>query len=137
MSEHPAQPSASPAPQAAFAAIYLPPFAGRPAASPGALVEIAQAFSPRYERHGDEGVVMDVAGLERLMMSTTHHPHEHRAPVPQAPAHPAWRVMGEELLQAIAARGIRGHVAIAATRVTAVVLARARPGLTVVPRGAD
>ena len=50
-------------------------------------------------------------------------------------AHPAWQVMGEELVQAIAARGVRGHVAIAATRVTAVVLARARPGLTVVAPG--
>ena len=43
--------------------------------------------------------------------------------------------MGEELVQAMAAYGVRGHVAIAATRVTAVVLARARPGLTVVPSG--
>jgi protein ImuB len=131
-------------PRAAFAAIFFPPFAGsgagagnekHSAASPCVPVEIAQAFSPRYERHGDDFVSMDVAGLERLMLPRAglsgsfpdHHLSEH--------VRTAWQVMGEELMQAIAARGVRGQVAIAATRVTAVVLARARPGLTIVPMG--
>jgi protein ImuB len=114
----------------------------RAAASPGALVEIAQAFSPRYERHGDGLVAMDVAGLERLMRpragvnGSSDHRARHSSPPPDH-AHPAWQVMGEEIVLALATRGVRGQVAIAGTRVTAVVLARARPGLTVVQPGAE
>src|SRR5215467_4925549 len=72
-----------------YACLYVPPQRGKYSG----LVEIAQAFSPRYQVHRDDLVVIDVAGLERLL----------------GPA----RAIGEELRKAIAARGIRGHVAIA------------------------
>jgi protein ImuB len=78
---------------------------------------IAQDFSPRYERHRDDLVSIDVSGLERLL----------------GPA----RVIGEELRRAAAARGVRVHVAVAATRMAALVLALARPGVTVVEPGGE
>jgi len=81
------------------------------------LVAIAQEFSPRYERHCDDLVSIDVSGLERLL----------------GPA----RVIGEELRREAAARGTRPHVAIAGTRTAAMVLALARPGLTVVEPGGE
>jgi len=81
------------------------------------LVEIAQQFSPRYERHGDRLVTIDVSGLERLLGSA--------------------RTIGEELRREAAARGVRAHVAVAATRLAAMVLALARPGVTVVPGGGE
>jgi protein ImuB len=76
------------------------------------LIAIAQQFSPRYQRHGDNAVVVDVSGLERLFGSP--------------------RTIAEELRRETAARGARVHVAIAATPVGALVLAHARPGVTVV-----
>ena len=76
------------------------------------LIAIAQEFSPRYERHRDDLVSIDVSGLERLL----------------GPA----RTIGEELRREAAARGMRAHVAVAGTRMAALVLALARPGLTVV-----
>jgi protein ImuB len=79
-----------------------------------ALADIAQEFSPRFEIVGDETVI-DVTGLDRLLGSP--------------------RVIGEELRRTAAARGLRVHVAVAATRMAALVLARTRPGLTVVDRG--
>jgi protein ImuB len=81
------------------------------------LVAIAQEFSPRYERHCDDLVSIDVSGLERLL----------------GPA----RVIGEELRRDAAARGARLHVAIAGTRMAAMILALARPGLTIVEPGAE
>src|SRR2546422_9165747 len=33
------------------------------------LVQIAEAFSPRYERHGDDLVSIDIRGLDRLLGS--------------------------------------------------------------------
>ena len=79
------------------------------------LVAIAEQFSPRYERHRDDLVSIDVSGLERLL----------------GPA----GTIGAELRREAAARGIRAHVAVAGTRMAALVLALARPGLTVIPRG--
>jgi protein ImuB len=84
-----------------------------------ALVAIAQEFSPRYESCGDglPAVIIDVRGLERLL----------------GPA----QAIGEELRREAARRGVRAHVAVAGTRTTALVLALARPGLTIVGRGGE
>ena len=62
-------------------------------------------------------VTIDVRGLERLLGQ------------PQT--------IGEELRREAARRGVRVHVAVAATRTTALVLAIARPGLTVVDPGGE
>lgn len=85
------------------------------AAPRGALVSIAADFSPRYERHGDDLVVLDASGLDRLLGPP--------------------RVVAEELRRAAAARGIRVYVGVATTPSTAIVLAIARPGMTVVACG--
>jgi len=81
------------------------------------VVAIAQEFSPRYERHRDDLVSVDVSGLTRLL----------------GPA----RTIGEEMRREAAARGLRVHVAVAGTRTAAVLLALARPGLTVVAPGGE
>src|SRR5258708_4613785 len=79
------------------------------------LDAIAQNFSPRYECHGDDLITIDISGLDRLLGPS--------------------RVVGEELRRACADRGLRAHVAIASTWTAAAILAHARAGLTVVPRG--
>jgi protein ImuB len=101
-----------------YACLYRPP-SGDSAAGHATttLAAIAEQFSPRYERHRDDLVSIDVSGLERLL----------------GPA----RTIGEELRREAAARGIRAHAAVAGTRMAALVLALARPGLTVVPRGEE
>src|SRR5205814_1709512 len=78
---------------------------------------IAREFSPRYECHRDDLVSIDVSGLERLL----------------GPA----RTIGEEIRRTAVARGIHAHVAVAGTRMAAMVLALAQPGLTVVARGEE
>jgi protein ImuB len=104
------------------ACLYRPPLAEPAAASSGTLAAgtltaVAEQFSPRYERHHDDLVSIDVSGLERLLGQP--------------------RTIGEELRREAAARGIRAHVAVAHTRMAALVVALARPGLTVVPRGEE
>jgi protein ImuB len=84
-----------------------------PAASP--LLAIAAEFSPRYEQHRADLISIDVRGLSRLLGPPS--------------------VIGGELRREAASRGIRVHVALASTRTAALVLALARPGLTVVPTG--
>src|SRR5207249_1301995 len=79
------------------------------------LVRIAADFSPRYERHGDDLVSIDISGLGRLFGGA--------------------RAIGEELRRDAVRRGLRVHVAVASTRLAALVLALARPGLTVVEPG--
>jgi protein ImuB len=81
------------------------------------LIAIAQQFSPRYEQDRDDLVSLDVSGLERLL----------------GPG----RVIGEELRREATARGVRLHVAIAGTRMAAMLLALARPGVTIVEPGAE
>jgi protein ImuB len=93
-----------------FACLYRPP-----APEPHNLIEIAAQFSPRYEQHRDDLVSIDVRGLERLL----------------GPA----QAIGEELRRTAAARGVRLHIAIARSRIAALVLALARPGLTIVAPG--
>jgi len=100
-----------------YACVYRPPVGGAPAGASGTLAAVAEQFSPRYELHGGDLVSIDVGGLERLL----------------GPA----QAIGEELRREAAARGIRGHVAIACTRTAALILSIARPGLTVVARGEE
>jgi protein ImuB len=104
-------------PKPLYACVYHPPVADAAASPSGTLVALAEQFSPRYERHRDDLVSIDVSGLEQLL----------------GPA----RAIGEELRREAAARGIRAHVAVAITRMAALVLALARPGLTVVPTGTE
>ena len=125
-------PGARPSP--CYACLYRPPAVGHdndrrstllPTSSGEAaalnvvdsLVAIAQEFSPRYERHRDDLVSIDVSGLERLLGTP--------------------RTIGEELRREASARGTRVHVAVAATRMAAFVLAHARPGLTVIDPGKE
>ena len=103
-------------PNPLYACLYRPPALEQPAPAV-TLASIAQEFSPRYECPRDDLVSIDVSGLERLL----------------GPA----RTIGEELRRTAAARGIRAHVAVAGTRTAALVLAIARPGLTVIPRGEE
>src|SRR3954471_8327090 len=100
-----------------YACLYSPPVVDQPAAPATTLVAIAQEFSPRYERHRADLVSIDVSGLTRLL----------------GPA----RTIGEEMRREAAARGVRVHVALAGTRTAAVVLALARPGLTIVAPGEE
>src|ERR1700680_1384570 len=81
------------------------------------LADLAQDFSPRFECHSADLVSIDVSGLARLLGD----PH----------------AIGEELRRSAAARGLRVHVALAATRTVAMALAYARPGLTVVEPGGE
>ena len=79
------------------------------------LVLIAAEFSPRYEQHRADLVSIDVRGLSRLLGTP--------------------RAIGGELRREAASRGVRVHVAIAPTRTAALVLAIARPGVTVIGPG--
>jgi protein ImuB len=81
------------------------------------LVAVAREFSPRYEQHRDDLVSIDVSGLDRLIGPP--------------------RIIGEELRRDAAARGVHVHVALASSRAAALVLALARPGLTVVDPGEE
>src|SRR5580765_7525070 len=98
-----------------YACLYQPPMPGQPAVSISTLVDIAQEFSPRYERHRDDLVSIDLRGLGRLIGTA--------------------RTIGEELRREAATRGVGVHVALAATRMAALVLAQARPGLILVDPG--
>jgi protein ImuB len=100
---------------ALYACLYEPPSPDHAAAGTEALLQVAEEFSPRYERHGDRVVSIDVRGLDRLLGTP--------------------RVIGEELRREAADRGLRVHVALAATRTTALVIALARPGVTIVGPG--
>ncbi len=100
------------------AALYLPPrlaLAGQRAAD--ALVAIAREFSPRVERHGDTLVTLDISGVGRLFGDA--------------------REIGEALRRTAADRHLAVHVAVAATRTAALLLARGRAGLTVAAPGAE
>jgi protein ImuB len=102
-----------------FAALYAPspPRASCIRARPSveALVGVARDFSPRVEVHAADLVTLDVAGLERLV-----------GPPP---------TVGAEIRRTAADRQLPLHVALAASRMTALLLSQARPGLTVVTPG--
>ena len=92
-----------------------------------ALVAIAQEFSPRYEAHRDDLVSIDVRGLDRLFLRPSVLTHG----APRS----VWETIGHEIRRQAAARAVR--VALAATRTVAIVLAHARPGVTVVALGEE
>ena len=100
-----------------YACLYQPLIANPSAAPGGTLAAIAEQFSPRYECHGADLVAIDVSGLERLL----------------GPA----QTIGDELRREAADRGVRAHVAVASTRTAALVLAVARPGVTIVAGGGE
>jgi protein ImuB len=81
------------------------------------LVRVAEDFSPRYERHTDDLVTIDVSGLERLLGPP--------------------RAIAQELQRAAAARVGRVHVAVARTRTAALAIALARPGISVIETGQE
>jgi protein ImuB len=95
-----------------YAAVWQPP-----QEHAAAVRGVADAFSPRYEMHGDDLVVIDVAGLTRLL----------------GPA----ATIADELRREASERGMRVQVAVAGTQTAAIVLALARPGVTIVARGDD
>ena len=99
-----------------FACLYRPPVSGH-VDQPIPLLTVAREFSPRHERHGDDLVSMDISGLGRLIGTP--------------------RLIGEELRRDAASRGLHVHVAVARTRSAAILLALARPGLTVVDDGKE
>jgi protein ImuB len=100
-----------------YACVYRLPALDAGGAAPPPLSAVAEQFSPRYERHSDDLLSIDVSGLERLFGTP--------------------RTIGEELRREAAERGLRVHVAVARRRMTALVLAVARPGLTVVADGEE
>src|SRR5580765_4119745 len=69
-----------------YAALYRPPRGE----DGGELAAVAREFSPRYQLHHPDLVVIDVAGLHRLL----------------GPA----CAIGDELRKAVSTRGIRAHV---------------------------
>jgi len=100
-----------------FACLYHPPAAEEAAVATTALEALAADFSPRYQCHRDDLVTIDIRGLDRLLGNP--------------------RCIGEEIRRSALTRGLRLHVGIAPTATAAMVLALARPGLTVVARGGE
>ena len=93
------------------------PSSPHPGAGPGALLVLAREFSPRVEEAAPGSVVLDLTGMERLL---------------GAPG-----TIGDRLRSAAAERGLPVHVSVAGTRMAALLLAAARPGLTVIPAGGE
>jgi protein ImuB len=82
------------------------------------LQEVARTFTPRFELAAPDLVLLDLDGLGRLW--------------------PSMRSLGEALLEASRGHGLADpRVALAWTRVAARILARSRPGLTLVPAGSE
>ncbi|HLB44883.1 MAG TPA: hypothetical protein VJK49_05805, partial [Candidatus Limnocylindrales bacterium] len=82
---------------------------------PGSLVAVAREFSARVEAHDGRLVVFDASGLTRLFGDA--------------------RAIGLEVGRAAMRRGLTPRVVVAGTRVAAMLVAHARPGLTVVAPG--
>jgi protein ImuB len=85
--------------------------------SPSSLLEIGRAFTPRVEALAATPVLLDLHGLGRVW------------PAPEA--------LGRALVEAARAQRIEPHVALAFSRTAALVVARACPGLTLVPAGQE
>jgi protein ImuB len=81
------------------------------------LFELASSFTPRVESLGSTTVILDLHGLGR--------------------AWPAPERLGRALLDAGHDLGIDPHVALASSRVVALIVARSCAGLTIVPRGQE
>ena len=88
-----------------------------PLPSAGALLDLAREFTPRVEPHGPTSVLLDLHGLGRVW------------PAPEA--------LGRALLETARGRALEAQVALAFSRVAALILARGQPGLTVVPAGSE
>ncbi|HEY7515605.1 MAG TPA: DNA polymerase Y family protein, partial [Vicinamibacteria bacterium] len=82
-----------------------------------ALLDLARSFTPRVEARDPTPVLLDLHGLGRIW------------PTPED--------LGRALLDAARSRGLAARVALAWTRVAALIVARARDGLTVVPAGRE
>jgi len=100
-----------------FACLYQPPTPDGPLLDSARLLAVADAFSPRYEQVGSDLVVVDIAGLARMFGT------------PES--------IGDAIERDAAKRGLDAHVAIAGTRTAALILARARPGPTIVAPGGE
>jgi protein ImuB len=88
-----------------------------PLPSEEALLDLAKEFTPRVEANAPTPVLLDLSGLGRLW------------PDPAA--------LGQAIRERGRARALELNVALAGTRTAALVLARGRPGLTVVPPGGE
>jgi protein ImuB len=88
-----------------------------PLPSESALLALARDFTPRVEALGATPVLLDLHGLGRVW------------PTPEA--------LGEALLAAARERLLDAQLALAWTRVTALLVAQARAGLTLVPAGGE
>jgi hypothetical protein len=97
-----------------FAALYAP------SVSLASLLDVARAFSPRFESYGSL-VILDASGLSRLFGSPLElGTHLHHA-----------------LVQRVDDQPSRARVALASTQVTAALMALGRPGLSVVAPGEE
>ena len=81
------------------------------------LVHLAHEHSPRVEVHGQDLVVMDISGLKHLWGSP--------------------REVGERLRRVAAERDLSVRVAIAATKMAALLATQGQRGLTVIPPQAE
>ena len=100
-----------------IACVLLVRWADTIAAPTTALLEVAQRFSPRVAWVEPHALAIDLHGLERLFGEP--------------------RAIGEQLRRALAQAGLETHVAVAATRTAARLLAHARAGLTVIAPGTE
>ena len=89
--------------------------------------EASGGGAPRVLENGARALASGGAG------SPTRQPRWGAVGAPRS----VWKTIGEELRREAASRGVRVHVAVAGTRMAAVILAHARPGVTVVPCGAE
>src|SRR5207247_1299219 len=88
-----------------------------PLPTPGALVDLAREFTPRVEAFGSTPVLLDLQGLGR--------------------AWPSPRPLGEALLEAARRRCPEPRVALAVSRVAALLISQGREGLTVLAPGEE
>ncbi len=100
-----------------IACVLLVRWADTVSAPTTTLLSVAQRFSPRVAWVEPHALAIDLHGLERLFGQP--------------------RTIGEELRRGLAHAGLETHVAIAATRTAARLLAHARAGLTVIDPGAE
>ena len=116
-----------------FAALYAPSI---PAA---ALVDVARAFTPRFEQlgtaPGSSVVLLDASGLSRLFGSAQELGEHLRDALSKLAGDPACHERDRR--HGYADGRVEGRVAIASTQTAATLLALGRPGLTVVMPGKE
>jgi protein ImuB len=88
-----------------------------PLPSEDALVDVAREFTPRVQSFGPTTILLDLQGLGRVW--------------------PAPALLGQALLDTARKRRLETHVALAWSRVAALVVARGCSGLTIVPAGRE